>query len=512
MNDDISDPPDLKRARALWQANRHAEACELFASVAERYPDSPRALADAARAFGQCYRIRKAGEYLQRLEALRPDDPGIAFAVAQSYRMIHREDHALERLTEFVRGPGRRHAGAHLELAVLSERRHRLADAAAAADTALKLAPQLAEALIIKARLYRRNGEAGRARTALQRVTKSGVAHPMTKAQAWAALASLADGEGDYAEAVRLMERSKEILRPHAAIPQRHADTVLGHLKAFGMEVTAEDFRRWQAAAPGAPARVAQLNGFPRSGTTLLENILDAHPGLISSEEREVFGRDIMGALTSGPGGTTPPSVAGLNRIPPARLEELRRDYLSAMEEAADEVIGDRVHLDKNPTNTLFLPAIVRVFPETRFIIALRDPRDVVVSCWFQFLPLNPNSVAFLSWQSAAERYALDLGMWLRWRELLAPASWIEVRYEDVVASLGTQARRTLGFLGLPWDDRVLEYRSRIAGKTVHTPTYIDVARPVYSGSIGRWRNYLPWLEPHLKVLEPFLREFGYAD
>jgi len=184
---------------------------------------------------------------------------------------------------------------------------------------------------------------------------------------------------------------------------------------------------------------------------------------------------------------------------------------LAAIEETLDEPIGGRVHLDKNPTHTLFIPAIIRLFRETKFLIALRDPRDVVVSCYMQFLPLNPTTTAFLTWDSTARRYALDLGMWLRFRPLLEAETWLEVRYEDVVEDLPAAARRALTFLNLSWEDSILRYRDRLAQKAVHSPTYLDVAKPVYRGAIGRWKNYAKWLEPSLPMLERFVKEFGYA-
>ena len=71
-------------------------------------------------------------------------------------------------------------------------------------------------------------------------------------------------------------------------------------------------------------------------------------------------------------------------------------------------------------------------------------------------------------------------------------------------------ARRALAFLDLPWEDSILGYRERLAQKTVHSPTYLDVAKPVYRGAVGRWKNYAKWLEPSLPMLERFVKEFGY--
>jgi hypothetical protein len=179
------------------------------------------------------------------------------------------------------------------------------------------------------------------------------------------------------------------------------------------------------------------------------------------------------------------------------------------MAAALNESIGDRVHLDKNPPFTLLIPAIMRLFPEMKLLIALRDPRDVVLSCFMQYLPLNTNSVCYLTLERTAERYAADMGAWRRLRDTLPPC-WLEVRYEDVVSKLESEARRALEFLGLPWDAGVLEYRERIKHKPVASPTYEAVKKPIYTSSMGRWRNYAKYFEPALSRLQPLVDAFGY--
>ena len=87
---------------------------------------------------------------------------------------------------------------------------------------------------------------------------------------------------------------------------------------------------------------------------------------------------------------------------------------------------------------------------------------------------------------------------------------WLEVRYEDMVDDLESVARRTLGFLGVPWDARVLGFDEHARQKAVRSPTYADVTQPVYKRARGRWRNYQKYLEPHLPKLEPFVKAFGY--
>jgi hypothetical protein len=506
------DLPELQKARALWIANRFDAAVDLFVETAARHPQNVAALVDTARALGHRHEIKRAGEYLDRLRAIASDRSDLPFIVGQTFRMIHREELAIQCFEEYVAGPGRRHADAHFELAVLYERRHRVAEAEAALTRVLRLNAAYYEASLLQARLLRRRGEVAEAKARFRQLAMNSKVHVISRAQAWAAQADIADKEGNFEQAVELMARCKDIQIAHAQVFQRHSEIVLGNLQRFNEAVTVEDLRRWRAQQNeiGPPARVAHLTSFPRSGTTLLENVLDAHSGVISSEELAVFSRDILDSTWKESHENTPPTVAAFDRIPVAKLQSLRRRYLDAMAEALDEPIGDRVHIDKNPTHTLFIPALVRLFPESKFLIALRDPRDVIVSCYFQYLPLNPTSVSYLTWESTTRRYALDMGMWLRLRERLDASTWLEVRYEDVVQDLPGAARRALSFLNLPWEDAVLGYRERLASKTVHSPTYLDVAQPINRRPIGRWKNYARWLEPGLGTLDRFVKDFGY--
>jgi hypothetical protein len=155
------------------------------------------------------------------------------------------------------------------------------------------------------------------------------------------------------------------------------------------------------------------------------------------------------------------------------------------------------------------IPFVRRVFPEMKLLIALRDPRDVMISCFLRYLPLNPVSVNYLTLDRLLNKYSLDMRAWLRFRDLLGD-NWLEVRYEDVVRNLRPQAQRALEFLGLPWRDSVLGYRNRPDRNVIKSPSYETVARPIYTTAIGRWRSYENQLQPVLPALEQFLERFGY--
>jgi hypothetical protein len=309
---------------------------------------------------------------------------------------------------------------------------------------------------------------------------------------------------------MQAMQRGKELQLAHETAVRAESEGILRILRALAESVTAAHFQHWtEAERAFPPQKVALLTSFPRSGTTLLEQVLDSHPGLISSDEREAFARDIFPAMWLTPT-TRLPTVQALDAIPTERLAAQRARYLNYMAAALDQPIGERVHLDKNPPFTLLIPAMLRLFPEVKLLIALRDPRDVVLSCFMQYLPLNTNSVCYLTLERAVDRYTLDMGIWRRFRDIL-PECWLEVRYEDTVADLPREARRALDFLGLPWDPQVLNYRERLKEKAVNSPTYEAVSQPLYTRSIGRWRHYAKYLEPLLPRLQPLVETFGYS-
>jgi hypothetical protein len=272
--------------------------------------------------------------------------------------------------------------------------------------------------------------------------------------------------------------------------------------------LTPESFSRWQTLPTGADTkRVAVLTGFPRAGTTLLEQVLDSHPDVVSSEEKEVFGAEIFPQLGAGRPPDTPIELI-LDELTVEQIITARSAYMEAMEGMLGEPIGMRLHLDKNPAVNLMIPAMRRVFPELKMVVALRDPRDVIVSCFLRYLPITPVSVCFLTLDRLVDRFVLDMGAWLTMRDMIG--DWIEVRYERTVNDLAGEAGRVVEALGLPWDENVLRYRDRAKHKPVRSPSYEEVARPIFTTSIGRWQNYERHLAPVAAKLAPLIKSLGY--
>ncbi len=503
------DLPELQQAREMWRLNRFDDSLALFDRAVRKCPNNSLALVDASRAFGARFEISRAEELLDRLIQLNGRAPLVLHLAGQSYRMIFRPDKAMECFRRAL-AADKQLTDPRLELALLCERRHKLDEALGLIEECLTLDPDYHAAELIQARLLRRLKGETAAENILRSLAERDTVHPQIQAQAWAEIAQLLDRHGQFEEAMAAMLRCKEILLVNEAPVRRESGVVLRHLGNLGQSVTAEHFRKWRDEARSFPARKnAVLCSFPRSGTTLLEQVLDSHSGLVSSDEREAFARDIFPAMWQ-TRSTPAPEVEALDRVPAERLAAQRERYFNYMTAALNEPIGHRVHLDKNPTLTLLLPAVLRLLPETRIVFALRDPRDVVLSCFMQYLPLNPNSVCFLSLERTAQRYAFDLAIWRRLREQIA-SGWLEIKYEDTVLQLEREARRALEFLGLEWEPDVLNYRERMKGKAVASPTYEAVSKPLYTSSIGRWRHYEKYFAPLQATLQESISAFGYS-
>ena len=508
--------PDVRidKAQAAWNERRYDDAIRLYERALESNPTNAVLLVDVARAYALRFRHAEAQELVDRACRLHPDDARLQQMLGRSYIQLQHFEQAIacfNRSLELEPDSPER-ARTLYELAHMYERLHRLAEARASAEASLALAPHQHVLRYLLAVIDRREGRVEDARSRLVEIINStDRITPELRADAWYQLSVIHDREGAYAEAFAAAGEAKQILRGTAGDIRYDAADVTAASQRTYAAISAEHFERWHAEtaklAP-LPGRSALLTGHPRSGTTLLEQVLDSHPGLISADEVQAMSETAYIPLCQGSPMTTP-APAIFDAKPIAEISERRLAYWRAMEGSLRQTIGERTLLDKNPALTGLLPLVGRVFPDMKIIFALRDPRDVVLSCYLQQLPLNLISIHYLTIEETAREYAATMRLWLKLRTMLANP-WIEVRYEETVADLESQARRVLEFLELPWDDAVLDYRRRAQEKHVHSPTYEAVTKPLYTSSIGRWRNYAAQLEPCLSTLQPYIKAFGY--
>lgn len=498
----------LQIAHRCWNAGQRVDALQLFSEAIRQEPNNVRTYVMTARAYAEQFDFEQMERMLDKLVRRAPRHPGVHHYVGETFGMIKLPSRAIASYVTAARLPG---AGppTWMELAALYERAHRLDEAQELIERTVRTGYDLPPVYLVRGRIQRRQKKTEEAEATFRTIIARTAADSDWACQAWSELALMKDREGDFEGAIEAIGHCKRAQKSHEERHIKAADAANQQVRELIAGVTREDLRRWREIADQvAPLRTALLTGFPRSGTTLLEQVLDSHSDLVSSEERDFIGREMFHTVSTIRGKV--PLLDVLNDLRAEEIEAMRQGYVRAMEYLLGQPIGGRMHLDKNPAYNLTIPLVLRVFPETRLIIALRDPRDVVLSCYLRYLPLNSISVQFLDIQRTAERYAHDMSAWLRFRELL-DSPWCEVRYEDTVSNLESQARRALSTLGLAWDDQVLDYRERLlASKQVTSPTYEAVAEPIYTRAIGRWKNYERLLEPAMQTLEPFIREFGY--
>jgi tetratricopeptide (TPR) repeat protein len=243
--------------------------------------------------------------------------------------------------------------------------------------------------------------------------------------------------------------------------------------------------------------------GFPRSGTTLLELILDSRPGLVSFDEKPYLVKTLMQYRSSGL--AYPESLSMLD-VP--RIKRLRNAYFDQL--AVDGVDPQARPVDKNPLNWAYLPLVRALFPGAHVILALRHPLDVVLSCYMQNLRSAGN--LFSSVARIAELYAEMVDYWQRLESALDLPVLVS-RYEDLVSDPEAGTRRIAEFLDLPWDAGWLDNSTHARGKAIiHTPSYAQVLEPLNTRAMGRWRNYRDLFDPAvLDVLRPAAESMGYS-
>jgi hypothetical protein len=204
--------------------------------------------------------------------------------------------------------------------------------------------------------------------------------------------------------------------------------------------------------------------------------------------------------------------------LPFENLATASDDQIRAAREEYFRVAGLHVPLapgkllvDKNPLSLNALPVIRRLFPDSKIILALRHPCDVVLSCYTTNFKLNDGMSNFLRLDTTAELYDLSFRFFEKARDLVGLPVHTVV-YEKVVEDRERELRSLLGFLDLNWSDDVLDHESTALNRgRIKTASYAQVAQPIYDRSAGRWHNYRGHLEPVLPVLEPWVAKFGYT-
>jgi tetratricopeptide (TPR) repeat protein len=290
-------------------------------------------------------------------------------------------------------------------------------------------------------------------------------------------LAQVLDAWGEYAEAARHLDQGHALQSS-----ERHKCGPKYDPKAYErfvtqmIEVSTPDFFH-QVRGFGLETEVPVfVVGLPRSGTTLVEQILASHGQVFGAGELKLV-RDTVAAL-----GPEDAAVIGglhhLDRPTARRLASRHLERLRALSPAAIRIV------DKMPDNYLYLGLLATLFPRAKLIHCRRDVRDVAVSCWVTHFKEIP-------WANDQEHIASRFQQYQRimdhWQKVL-PAPLLEVDYEETVADLEGVARKLVAWCGLAWEPACQEFQK--AKRPVRTASAVQVRQPIFRTSVGRWKHY----------------------
>ena len=266
------------------------------------------------------------------------------------------------------------------------------------------------------------------------------------------------------------------------------------------------DVATWGTHGPAAKDSPVFVVGFPRSGTTLLEQVLDAHPALKSMDEQPFILRAHEDILDRG---IRYPSCLG--QLSDPDLEAIRVRYWQRVRTQITLNPGEQL-VDKNPLNMLVLPTIRRLFPNARIILAIRHPCDVLLSCFMQNFRAPELALLCRDLPALAAAYDCAFGYWCSQWPILRPSTH-ELRYETLTSEFHGEVARLSDFLQLQLHETMLSPAEHARSKGfVSTPSYAQILEPVSTRSVGRWRHYERYFEPVLPTLAPWLARWGYPE
>jgi tetratricopeptide (TPR) repeat protein len=485
------DPDDADacngRGNVLKKLHRIHEAEEMFHRAILLNPDHAQAHCNLGNVLIDLGKPDQAEANLRRAVALDPDFAIALHNLGTALIGLDRSDEAVAVIERAVAlKPDL--AGAHHNLGVALMELGRLSEARNAAERAVALAPrelsylrQLGEVRrYVAGDRYFAALETLAADTAALSVDDQIILHfALAKA---------------YADIAR-PEKEFRQLRAGNALKRAQIDydevAVLGEIDRTQQLFTSEFIRTSKGGGEPSPKPIFII-GMPRSGTTLVEQILASHPDVRGAGELTLFERamdDVRAAMLEAP---AYPEMA--LQISGKHFRELGARYLAGIEllaPAASHVT------DKMPTNFLYAGLIHLALPHATIIHTVRDPVDTCISCFSRLF----TEVNFQTYDLAelGRYYRHYKALMAHWHRVLPTARILDVSYEETVADLEGAARRILGHCGLPWNPRCLDFH--LTERVVRTASATQVRQPIYTSSVGRWRAYESMLGPLLAEL-----------
>jgi len=519
-SDAASIQPALSAANALksaWQAVAKrdvAATLHWFRQALNIQPDNAQALAGLGQALCWQQQRREGLGYLQQaarqLEADAQQSRDIRFILELAEQLHHWGDlETALKLTELAIRLAPDDPAALNNRALYLTRVNRFEEAVPYASKVCEMRPDDPACNNMLAILETHLNRLPEAKQRFLRIISANRNSPQT-ARAWQELVGVLDKLGDYDQSFEACLQAKALYRQ---MPEMRTFDAGQIFTAIARNKTGFDqalLQRWSTGdfADNFPAPTFLL-GFLRSGTTLTEQVLGAHPDVFTSDENDLIHGLIkeLERLT----GCRNDIPAGLRKLGLDGARKLRDYYCRRVKEEYGEEALKKRFVDKVALNSIDIGLISCVFPEARIIFALRDPRDVCLSCFQQAFKPSTVTINLMTWEGVANQYAAVMDLWLYMKPMIQPC-YLELRYEDTVNDFENSFRKVFTLLELEWTPEVSAFHEKAKGRYISTPSFAAVAQPIYTRAVARWHNYEKFYPPILPTLAPYLEAFGYND
>ena len=467
------------------QQGQHQRALEYYEQGLKSNPNHVHLLNFAGLSAKHLNRLEIAKDYFSRAMDADPRYFHAVYNLGNLYKSEYQFRQAESCLRQAI-AIAPQFIAAKASLAGLLEQTHHETEAAVLCQQVLSADPNNYAARLTLANIAMTNKHWTEVKSWLAPVLDSGQLSPVNYAVALGLVAQAEEKQSKYSQAFALFSRANQTLQQVYQQEYQSAQSIYAPAQVESLLAYLEKFevrRKAVNTEPKAPhRRPVFLVGFPRSGTTLLDQVLSSHADICVLEEKENL------AFLYAEYGWQHDRLDTLFNLSEQERQRLQQRYWQEIEQqgvAADS----KVVVDKLPLNLIMLAHIYCVFPDAQIIFAIREPRDSVISCFQQRFQMNRAMYEMLSLEGAARYYDLVMRYAVLALEKL-PLEQLRVKYEDVVDDLEQASKAVARFLGLEWQAEMLEYQNTAIGRAINTPSAKQVIQPLYKTSQQKYKHY----------------------
>ena len=358
------------------------------------------------------------------------------------------------------------------------------------------------EILMFKARISFREKDFITAKKYIDQVSNEWIKNTdhSTNLLYWSFRAFIEEKVKNYDEAFKCFEKSQLNLKYENTNPKIFQD----YITTYRKNIDKDAFLAKTKGTKIIKDSPVFLIGFPRSGTTLLDTILRSHPEIDVLEEKPLI-NSVEQIIKS----KFKCSLDKLHNLTSKDLDYLRNHYLEILRNNCDNK-NAKILIDKFPFQTVCLPLINLLFPNSKIIFTHRNPYDTVLSCFQQSFEPNNAMANFRSIESASRIYDLTMSIWLDYKEKLK-MNHITSKYEDLIEDFDKHILKILNFLDVSWDENIKNYRNTAHDRgKINTPSSSQVVQPLYKSSIDKWKNYEKYFKNSNRYLHKWISYFKY--